>query len=222
VKGKHTNAATQRAVQMALNLVALIQQKEAELIDYPTVDRVNEIMDLYRQAAERFEVAGDPRHAEVMAHMKRFLNQSFTTSILDGSFVKPAAPQKPFSSSEQAPASVPQGEILEQPLLGSHDDDDDDDVPAPATPSSVNEDNLTTPTKSDKLNETLQDVDNIIEEAKRDMEDMGLDDESINNILNSPPSKAKSDDANADDDDFAELNAMFSDADKELNDLLNS
>lgn len=67
VKGKHTNAATQRAVQMALNLVALIQQKEKELIDNPTVDRVNEIMDLYRQAAEKFEVAGDPRHTEVMA-----------------------------------------------------------------------------------------------------------------------------------------------------------
>ncbi|KAK1744937.1 hypothetical protein QTG54_004228 [Skeletonema marinoi] len=27
VKGKHTNAATQRAIQMALNLVALIQEK---------------------------------------------------------------------------------------------------------------------------------------------------------------------------------------------------
>ena len=67
VKGKHTDAATQRAVQMALNLVALIQQKEKELIDSPTVDRVNEIMDLYRQAAEKFEVAGDPRHTEVMA-----------------------------------------------------------------------------------------------------------------------------------------------------------
>ena len=67
VKGKHTNAATQRAVQMALNLVALIQQKEKELIDSPTVDRVNEIMDLYRQAAEKFEVAGGPRHTEVMA-----------------------------------------------------------------------------------------------------------------------------------------------------------
>jgi hypothetical protein len=219
VKGKHTNAATQRAVQMALNMVALIQQKEAELIDNPEVDRVNEIMDLYRQAAEKFEQAGDPRHAEVMAHMKRFLNQAFTTSILDGTFVKPApAATKPASLSEQTSSShVPQGEILEQPNYNlSNDEDDDDDVPE-ATSSSGSEE-IKTPTKSDKLNETLQDVDDIIEEAKRDMEDMGMGDEDINNILNSPPSKSVS----KDDDDFAELNAMFSDADKELNDLLNS
>jgi hypothetical protein len=226
VKGKHTNAATQRAVQMALNMVALIQQKEAELIDNPNVDRVNEIMDLYRQAAEKFELAGDPRHAEVMAHMKRFLNQSFTTSILDGSFTKPAAPASFSPSKQTSPTAVPQGEILEQPSYNlSNDDDDDDDVPAASasvTTSSGTED-IATPTKSEKLNETLQDVDDIIEDAKRDMADMGLGDDDINNILNSPPSKVKPDqDDDVNDDTFAELNAMFSDADKELNDLLNS
>ena len=222
VKGKHTNAATQRAVQMALNMVALIQQKEAELIDNPNVDRVNEIMDLYRQAAEKFEQAGDPRHAEVMAHMKRFLNQSFTTSILDGSFVKSApATKKPASTDTSSSAAVPQGEILEQPKYNlSNDEDDDDDVAPQATYSSGSED-VTTPTKSDKLNETLQDVDDIIEEAKRDMEDMGMGNDDIDNILNSPPSKTENKGGD-DDDDFAELNAMFSDADKELNDLLNS
>eukprot|EP00986_Skeletonema_menzelii_P016262 scaffold14081_cov138-Skeletonema_menzelii.AAC.14 len=39
VKGKHTNAATQRSIQMALNLVALIQQKEKELLEQSTIDR---------------------------------------------------------------------------------------------------------------------------------------------------------------------------------------
>ena len=222
VKGKHTNAATQRAVQMALNMVALIQQKEAELIDNPSVDRVNEIMDLYRQAAEIFEQAGDPRHAEVMAHMKRFLNQAFTTSILDGSFVKsePATKKPASTDTKSSSAAVPQGEILEQPKYNlSNDEDDDDDVAPQATHSSDSED-VNTPTKSEKLNETLQDVDSIIEEAKRDMEDMGMGNEDINDILNSPPSKSES--KGGEDDDFAELNAMFSDADKELNDLLNS
>ncbi|KAL3796681.1 hypothetical protein HJC23_009981 [Cyclotella cryptica] len=229
VKGKHTNAATQRAVQMALNMVALIQQKEAELLDNPNVDRVNEIMDLYRQAAEKFEQAGDPRHAEVMLHMKRFLNQSFTTSILDGSFVKTSSPVSKKSASsvdEAAPAAVPQGEILEQPSYNlSNDDDDDDESPMPvvSTTSSTGSDEIKTPTKPEpeKLNETFQDVDDIIEEAKRDMEEIGMGNDDIFNILNSPPSKSSNVDGD-NDDAFAELDAMLSDADKELNDLLNS
>ena len=53
------------------------------------VDRVNEIMDLYRQAAERFEAAGDVRHEEVVTHMRKFLALSLTASILDGSYQKP-------------------------------------------------------------------------------------------------------------------------------------
>ena len=124
VKGKHTNAATQKAVQMALNLVALIQHKEKELIDIPTTDRVNEIMDLYRQAAEKFESAGDPRHSEVMSHMQRFLSQQFTTSILDGTFISETKKDATTSS------STPVGEVLEQPSynLSNEEDDDDDDA----------------------------------------------------------------------------------------------
>ena len=48
---------------------------------------------------------------------------------------------------------------------------------------------------------------------------MGNDD--ILSILNSPPSKSSNIDGD-NDDTFAELDAMLSDADKELNDLLNS
>ena len=232
VKGKHTNAATQRAVQMALNMVALIQQKEKELLDNPSVDRVNEIMDLYRQAAEKFESAGDPRHAEVMAHMKRFLNQQFTTSILDGSFIKsePAVVKNTsyLSDDSKAASSVPQGEILEQPsynLSNDDDDDDDDDAIQEASASSTSgTDIVETPAKgaSSKLTDsTIKNMDDILEEAKRDMEDFGRGDEDINNILNSPPQKSMNgDDDN--DDTFAELDAMLSDADKELSELLNS
>jgi len=223
VKGKHTNAATQRAVQMALNLVALIQQKEKELIDHPTVDRVNEIMDLYRQAAEKFETAGDPRHAEVMAHMKRFLNQQFTTSILDGSFGKKSPPSETSSGEKKAAARVPQGEILEQPKYNfSNDDDDDDDV----APEAKKEE---TPVKEQPEEEitdpTLQNMEDILNEAVKDMSDLGMGDDHINNILTSPAKKTSSeekDDLKEHDDTFAELDAMLSDADKELNELLNS
>jgi len=231
VKGKHTNAATQRAVQMALNLVALIQQKEKELIDTPTVDRVNEIMDLYRQAAEKFETAGDPRHAEVMAHMKRFLGQQFTTSIIDGSFAKMAKKNDTSRDGKNGP-SVPQGEILEQPTynLSNDDDDDDDDVAIPQATLAVKKE---TPIKETPVKEkvddvddpTLQNMEDILNEAVKDMSDLGMGDDQINTILATPPKKSSSeetDDLTDQDDTFAELNAMFSDADKELNELLNS
>mmetsp|Transcript_13886 Transcript_13886/g.33635 ORF Transcript_13886/g.33635 Transcript_13886/m.33635 type:complete len:771 (-) Transcript_13886:40-2352(-) len=226
VKGKHTNASTQRAVQMALNLVALIQKKEKELIDNPTVDRVNEIMDLYRQAAEKFEVAGDPRHSEVMAHMKRFLNQQFTTSILDGTFMKKVkdvehktgSPQ----SDKQTGVSVPQGEILEQPAynLSNDDDDDDDDDVIPVA------DKKETPIKEENTDDandtTMQNMEDMLSEAVKDMSELGMEDDDINTILSSPSKKKSTDDLTEHDDTFAELDAMLSDADKELNELLSS
>jgi len=219
VKGKHTNASTQKAIQMALNLVALIQQKEKELIDEPTVDRVNEIMNVYRQAAEKFESAGDPRHTEVMAHMKRFLNQQFTTSILDGTFGKTAASGvKASDSSDDTP--VPQGKILEQPRCNLLNDDDDDDV----VPK---EEEKETPTieKLDEINDpTIQNMEDILKEAVQDMSDLGMDANEIDNIM-SPPKKTPSkgtDDLTQHDDTYAELDAMLNEADEELNVLLNS
>lgn len=208
VKGKHSNAATQRAVQMALNLVALIQQKEKELIDNPTVDRVNEIMDLYRQSAEKFEVAGDPRHAEVLAHMKRFLNQQFTSSILDGTFMMSGTTDNRKADSPRDDP-VPQGEILDQPAynLSNNDDDDDDDVKETST--SLND-------------STLQSMENMLSEAVKDMSDFGVDDDDINEILTSPTNRTGKDDLADHDDTYAELDAMWSDADKELDELLNS
>lgn len=89
VKGKHTNAGTHRAINQALHLVQEIQTKELALNHDPSIDRVNEIMDLYRQAAERFEVAGDVRHEEVVTHMRKFLALPLTVSVLDGSYKKP-------------------------------------------------------------------------------------------------------------------------------------
>ena len=164
--------------------------------------------------------------------MKRFLNQQFTTGILDGSFGKGrAAAQK--AESERSGASVPQGEILEQPkyhLSLSRDEDDDDDgddviVPvAPKTPEAEKE----TPIKEEPEeidDPTLQNIEDILNDAVQDMSDIGMCPKEIDSILTSPPkisSSSEKDDIADEDDAFAELNAMFSDADKELNDLLNS
>mmetsp|Transcript_1091 Transcript_1091/g.2526 ORF Transcript_1091/g.2526 Transcript_1091/m.2526 type:complete len:589 (+) Transcript_1091:119-1885(+) len=108
VKGKHTNAATHRAINQALYLVQEIQTKELALKHDPSIERVNEIMDLYRQAAERFEVAGDVRHEEVVTHMRKFLALPLTVSVLDGSYKKPAiaTDNKPIAAIEKSEPSI--------------------------------------------------------------------------------------------------------------------
>jgi hypothetical protein len=216
VKGKHTNAATQRSIQIALNLVGLVQQKEKELIEHPTVDNVNVIMDLYRQAAEKFELAGDHRHAEVMAHMKRFLNQQFTTSILDGTF-RSSAPDVAVSATEENISTVPQGEILEQPTYNTQlsNDDDDDDVIIKSVEKKETPIDDEIP---DSLNDsTMENMEHMLNEAVKDMSDLGMEDDDINDILESSKEGEGWGDT---DDTFAELDAMLSDADKELNELL--
>ena len=130
VKGKHTNAATHRAINQALHLVQEIQTMELALKHDPSVERVNEIMDLYRQAAERFESAGDVRHEEVVTHMRKFLALPLTIGILDGSYKK----------AEEAELQTP-GEdgAMEGVVLESKRSDDSDAIvpekkeePAPA------------------------------------------------------------------------------------------
>lgn len=108
VKGKHTNAATHRAINQALHLVQEIQTKELALKHDPSIERVNEIMDLYRQAAERFEVAGDVRHEEVVTHMRKFLALPLTVSVLDGSYKTQAiaTDNKPIPKLEKAAPSI--------------------------------------------------------------------------------------------------------------------
>lgn len=118
VKGKHTNAATHRAINQALHLVQEIQTKELALKHDPSIERVNEIMDLYRQAAERFEVAGDVRHEEVVTHMRKFLALPLTVSVLDGSY------QKPEHATDDQPIAIEKSEpsILDKKFESNMDD----------------------------------------------------------------------------------------------------
>eukprot|EP01083_Nonionella_stella_P004889 14289_1 len=150
-------------------------------------------MDLYRQAAEKFETAGDPRHTEVMSHMKRFLGQQFTTSILDGSFAKMVKK----SDASRDDKTVPQGEILEQPTynLSNDDDDDYDDDEDVVIPPTIKMDKKETPVKEkpEDLNDpTLQNMEDIINEAVKDMSDLGMEDDQINTILATPPKQSLS------------------------------
>jgi hypothetical protein len=150
VRGKHTNSTTQKAIHEALQLVQEIQAKERALEYQPSAERVSEIMDLYRQAAERFESAGDIRHEEVLKHLRLFLALPLTASILDGSF----KPETSESKEEKIPDKpVPEGEVLERTQEQLEADDD-----------SVHR------AERNADDEFTRAIDDVLEEAKQDLE----------------------------------------------------
>jgi hypothetical protein len=211
VKGKHTNAAAHRAINEALHLVQEIQTKELALKHDPTVERVNEIMDLYRQTAERFEVAGDVRHEEVVTHMRKFLALPLTTSILDGSFKKPENKFNKPTSNEKG--VVPEGEVLER-TAAQLEADDDHDGPHGGCKEKEKE--------NDKAFE--ENIDNLLKEAQEDVQNLKLDsgggspsrgDDTVGTSTSSDEDKSLADVA-------ADLDAMMREADKELAALMES
>lgn len=204
VKGKHTNAATHRAINQALHLVQEIQTKELALKHDPSIERVNEIMDLYRQAAERFEVAGDVRHEEVVTHMRKFLALPLTVSILDGSYKKPEG--------EEGLSNQGEGVVLET----SYPEDGEGAKAAKPRANSV-----------DRAFE--ENMDSILKEAEEDFSHI-KDDDDEDPELEDPELDAalKSTAAGGGNDDEDELDAildfenMLKEADDELNELMSS
>lgn len=190
VKGKHTNASAQRAVSEALQIVQEIQAKERALEYKPSVARVDEIMDLYRQAAERFELAGDQRHEEVMTHMRKFLAMPLVVSILDGSFVPPEVGSEPKKSG----SAVPEGEVLER----TKEQLEDDDMSVGHAPAGDNGDK-----------EFTENMDNLLKEAKEDFGNLDVNDADLDDVIKG-----------GDGDAIADLDAMLSAADKEIDDIM--
>jgi hypothetical protein len=215
VRGKHTNASAYRAINEAMLMVQDIQTKEFAVEHAPSVARVNEIMDLYRQAAEKFESAGDIRHEEVLRHMKQFLAKPSTVAVLDGSFQK----QQKF---------IPHGEVLETSLetavvtSSSYDEDDDEDVKPPSADVSREEDE-----------NFANSIDSLLKDAKEDFGNFHLDDDEEDAILASggggngggdggPGHTASGGDDHDLADMAADLDEMMKEADKELAELMNS
>ena len=201
VRGKHTNAAAYRAINEAMQIVQDIQTKEMAIEHEPTVARVNEIMDLYRQAAERFEVAGDVRHEEVVTHMRKFLAKPTTVSILDGSYKQD---QQKSLKQKSGDGKVAEGEVLEatEALLNCGDDEADDEQPGLAAASPA----------SDK--EFEENIDSLLKDAKADFENFDISDDE----LGVGGSGAAADDGV--DEMTADLDAMMKEAHKEMADLL--
>ena len=153
VKGKHTNAATHRAINQALHLVQEIQTKELALKHDPSVERVNEIMDLYRQCAERFESAGDSRHKEVVTHMRKFLALPLTVSVLEGTYTKPADDEPITSTSGE-------GVVLPSPEKAKDTADEVEKAPD---------------SKPDDDKEFHDNMASLLKEAEADLANMSMD-----------------------------------------------
>ena len=202
VKGKHTNAAAYRAINEAMQLVQEIQTKELALKHDPSVERVNDIMDLYRQAAERFEAAGDLRHEEVVTHMRKFLALPLTVSILDGSYTKAHVEASPSPTRKDG---VPEGEVLER------------------TDAQINDDDLdgSDSKEHEKANDRAfeENMDNLLKEAKADLEKLKMEDDST---LDTEGTASGDLDTSALAEVAADLDAMMKEADKELSELMNT
>jgi hypothetical protein len=200
VRGKHTNAAAYRAINEALEMVQAIQAKETALLHEPTIERVNEIMDLYRQTAEKFENAGDIRHEEVVTHMRKFLAKPTTISILDGTYKK-------TNVSLEKQTTAGQDDVISRIMTREYSDGPEQEV--------------RTPNSSAADKEFVENIDNLLKEVKSDCSrgDDVDDDDHFENDGNRPTADFTSDDI---DEMAADLDAMMKEADKELAELMNS
>jgi len=215
VSGKHTNATMQRTIQSASELFNETQLKEKALEDNPRREDVTKIMDLYRQAAEKFELAGDARHEQVMTQMKAFLAKPIVATILDTNSEKKSA--------------VPEGEILE--TLPSDDDDDTKQVKS----SSADIKDETEPKKEEMKADAQEDdgedfqkameaAEEMLKGAHDDLKDLGIEDNDDFDVT-AEMNKIKDDGKSADEsgmDVVSEFEDMLKDADKELAELMGS
>jgi len=201
VKGKHTNATMQRCVKTAIEMIDEIQAREIELeIAGEMQNRrvmVENIMDLYRQAAEKLELAGDVRHEEVMVHMHEFLAKPVVAEILDSKSAETGYYQK-------SDEPVPDGEILDS-LDGEKGEE-------------------SAGQESDDFHRAMQAAEDMLKDAHDDLQELGIDDEVDAEV--NLDDKLGLDDLNVagseDLDVVSEFEDMLKDADKELAELMGS
>jgi len=208
VKGKHTNATMQRCVKTAIEMIDEIQAREIELEDAGEMHNrrlmVEKIMDLYRQAAEKLELAGDVRHEEVMTHMHEFLAKPLVANILDGKSAETGDSQK-----NNEP--IPDGEILE-----SLETDNEDKS------SSIRGDGERQ--ESEDFHRAMQAAEDMLKDAHDDLQELGIDDDLGAEV--NLDDKLDIDNLNMDGSDdhdvVSEFEDMLKDADKELAELMGS
>jgi len=215
VKGKHTNATIQKSIKSALDIVTEIGVREkcldeGKISEEDGKQKVEEIMNLYRQAAEIFESAGDERHEEVMRHMRVFLAKPLVAGILDNSGENGGENDNTMVTKMAVePAIIPEGEILEGNEEESRLVDNDD----------LNNGG------SDDFHQAMQAAEDMLNNAHSDLQNLGIDDIDLD---------VEEDDFGIDletknsgvgelgNDVVSEFEDMLKDADKEIAELMDS
>jgi hypothetical protein len=72
-----------KKIKTAVGYIERVAELEAEFSIHPSFALIQEILDLLREAAERFEAADDSRYLEAIANIQRFLGRADVTAILD-------------------------------------------------------------------------------------------------------------------------------------------
>lgn len=213
VKGKHTNTTMMKTVQVAVEYLNDVKVNEKELKNDPRPERVTVIMDLYRQAAEKFEMAGDKRHEETMSLMREFLAQPHVSGILDGS-IKPKDDE--FEESE-----ILQPVTNDNNLDTSVDYDEDEEE---------DEGDNESDKEFDDLDKAMKAAEDMLNNAHDGLKDLDVDDEDIEEsysddidslaILSATPKSKKETDVDVDV--VSEFEDLLANADRELEELMGS
>jgi hypothetical protein len=223
VKGKHTNATMQNVIMEAVEMLEDIQVREQMLEKDPSKQMVTDIMDLYRQAAEKFELADDARHEQVVTLMKKFLAKPTVASILDDSFVPTSQPK--VDEKEDANLS---SEIKGSSDVATMEKLSEEEVPAVDTSSpncdekdAMDEGQLKA--EEEELRKAMQDAESMIQSAHDGLADVtidDIDDEDLN--FNEHRTSGQAGNRESGDDVVSEFEDMLADADKELSELIGS
>jgi len=194
LKGKHTNAIMKKSIQNALGNISDIKLKEKKLLTDPnaTVGKINEIMELYRVAAEKFELAEDERHEEVILCMHEFLTQPFINSILD---------ENDYSESESR---------FTTDLSNNIDDGNNTNVEY-STKHKTQDDE--TEHKDENFRNTMKEAEDMLKDAQDDLNELGIGDNDFD-----VEESTKYEDGQA----FSIFEDVLKDADKELEELMSS
>lgn len=194
LKGKHTNAIMKKSIQNALGNISDIKLKEKKLLTDPnaTVGKINEIMELYRVAAEKFELAEDERHEDVILCMHEFLTQPFINSILD---------ENDYSESESR---------FTTDLSNNIDDGNNTNVEY-STKHKTQDDE--TENKDENFRNTMKEAEDMLKDAQDDLNELGIGDNDFD-----VEESTKYEDGQA----FSIFEDVLKDADKELEELMSS
>jgi hypothetical protein len=231
VKGKHTNATMQNVILEAVEILDDIQVREHLLEKDPSKQMVTDIMDLYRQAAEKFELADDARHEQVVTMMKTFLAKPIVAGILDDSFVSTTVPNATetgnadlASETQGSRDDVPKVEsyTVETSLMNSIKSEASSAPTVDANDNHIDEGQLKA--EEEELRKAMQDAESMIQSAHDDLADLTIDDidDDDLNFNDGATLERLAGDAESGDDVVSEFADMLADADKELSELIGS